>query len=180
MSRLSKLIEEFYKAGKAEIKKNFDVPKQKPIDDNKCCEDELNNDQKSVVWEANEGITKDYLKNLIQAKYPDVDFTNAEFVGDANKNNGNMSVYLNNGDEIEFEAYTRGGVLDMISEVVIKHILNKMPPLAQKYFDVDSLMERAMKLNLEDLKNLDIDDMDNYTSLFEDGDNVIFVKETFY
>lgn len=174
MSKLSKLIEEFDK-----IKQDFDVPKQKPIDANKCCEDELNNDQKSIVWEA-EGITKDYLKNLIQAKYPDIDFTGAEFVGYANKDNGNMSVYLSNGDEIEFEAYSKDGVLDMVSEVIIKHILEKMPPLAQDYFDVDSLMERAMKLNLEDLKNLDIDNMDEYTSLFEDGGNVIFVKETFY
>ena len=174
MSKLSKLIEEFDK-----IKQDFDVPKQKPIDANKCCEDELNNDQKSIVWEA-EGITKDYLKNLIQAKYPDIDFTGAEFVGYVNKNNGNMSAYLSNGDEIEFEAYSKDDVLDMVSEVIIKHILEKMPPLAQDYFDVDSLMERAMKLNLEDLKNLDIDNMDEYTSLFEDGGNVIFVKETFY
>ena len=174
MSKLSKLIEEFDK-----IKQDFDVPKQKPIDANKCCEDELNNDQKSIVWEA-EGITKDYLKNLIQTKYPDVDFTGAEFVGYANKDNGNMSAYLSNGDEIEFEAYSKDGVLDMVSEVIIKHILEKMPPLAQDYFDVDSLIERAMKLNLEDLKNLDIDNMDEYTSLFEDGGNVIFVKETFY
>ena len=164
MSKFSRLIEEFVK-----VKKDFDVPKQKPID---SCDDELNNDQKSIVWE---NISKDYLINLMKSKYPNVDFNEAEFVG----YNDNVSAYLNNGDEIEFQAYTKDSIIDMVGEAIAKHV-NAMPPLMQDYFDTDSLYSRAMKLNLKDLQDLNIDNVNNYTSLFQDGENVIFVKELFY